>query len=195
VSAKPISTDIRAIRERAREHMERGAVIEGYRADREAVVKLLNDALATELVCVLRYKRHYFTASGLRAEPAAAEFLEHARQEQEHADSLATRIVTLRRTTHRAPAHVRDRSVRVSLPSRRDVLNEGGTSQVSRRMAYQPRAAVRRAVFTACGVGSSGNMAPVVRPCPSIGSRRHSPCSQTPDRRSCSGSGYSRADD
>jgi bacterioferritin len=95
VSAKPISTDIRAIRERAREHMERGAVIEGYRADREAVVKLLNDALATELVCVLRYKRHYFTASGLRAEPAAAEFLEHARQEQEHADSLATRIVQL----------------------------------------------------------------------------------------------------
>lgn len=88
-------TDVRALRERARRHIEQGAVTEGYAADRETVVKLLNDALATELVCVLRYRRHYFMASGLKAEAAAGEFLEHAGEEQGHADQLAARIVQL----------------------------------------------------------------------------------------------------
>jgi len=86
---------IDAIRKRARQHIEQGAVTDTYKADRNAVVSLLNDALATELVCVLRYKRHYFMATGLDAQSAAAEFLEHAKEEQAHADALAARIVQL----------------------------------------------------------------------------------------------------
>jgi len=81
--------------ERARRHIEKGAVTEGYSADRETVIKLLNEALATEIVCVLRYKRHYFMASGIHAEGVAAEFLQHANDEQGHADQIAARIVQL----------------------------------------------------------------------------------------------------
>jgi bacterioferritin len=88
-------TDVKTIRKRAREHMEEGAVTAGYKADRETVLKLLNDSLATELVCVLRYKRHYYMASGINAKSVAAEFLEHANEEQGHADLIATRIVQL----------------------------------------------------------------------------------------------------
>ena len=76
-------------------HIEKGAVTEGYTADRDTVIKLLNEALATELVCVLRYKRHYFMASGIQADSVAAEFLEHANDEQGHADQIAARIVQL----------------------------------------------------------------------------------------------------
>jgi bacterioferritin len=87
--------DIEEIRRRARQHIERGAVTEGYKADREAVVKVLNEALATELVCVLRYKRHYYMASGIHAQAVAGEFLEHAEEEQKHADAIAERITQL----------------------------------------------------------------------------------------------------
>jgi bacterioferritin len=83
------------LRRRAREHIDKGAVTEGYRADREEVLKLLNHALATELVCVLRYKRHYFTARGPNSIGIAEEFLEHANEEQGHADQLAERITQL----------------------------------------------------------------------------------------------------
>jgi bacterioferritin len=89
-------TDIPTLRKRARQHIEEGAVTSGYAADREAVIKLLNEALATEIVCVLRYKRHYFMASGIHAAPVAAEFLEHANEEMLHADRIAERIVQLR---------------------------------------------------------------------------------------------------
>ena len=92
---KPFLTDIKTLRERARKHIERGAVTEGYSADRETVIKVLNEALATEIVCVLRYKRHYFMASGIHAESVAAEFLQHANDEQGHADQIAQRIVQL----------------------------------------------------------------------------------------------------
>ncbi|HEY8203244.1 MAG TPA: ferritin-like domain-containing protein [Pyrinomonadaceae bacterium] len=92
---KPFLTDIKTLRERARKHIEQGAVTEGYTADRETVIKLLNEALATEIVCVLRYKRHYFMASGIHADGVAAEFLEHATDEQGHADQIAARIVQL----------------------------------------------------------------------------------------------------
>jgi bacterioferritin len=95
VANQPFLTDIKTLRERARQHLENGAVTEGYRADRETVVKLLNEALATEIVCVLRYKRHYFMATGIHAEGVAAEFLEHANDEQGHADQIAQRIVQL----------------------------------------------------------------------------------------------------
>ncbi len=92
---KPFLTDIKTLRERARQHIEQGAVTPGYRADRETIIKLLNEALATEIVCVLRYKRHYFMASGINAQSVAAEFLEHANDEQAHADQIAKRIVQL----------------------------------------------------------------------------------------------------
>jgi len=92
---KPFLTDIKTLRDRARKHIEQGAITEGYKADRETVVKLLNEALATEIVCVLRYKRHYFMASGINAESVATEFLEHANDEQGHADRIAQRIVQL----------------------------------------------------------------------------------------------------
>jgi bacterioferritin len=88
-------TDIETLRKRAREHIENGAVTEGYSADRETVLKLLNEALATEIVCTLRYKRHYFTAQGIHADSVAQEFLEHANEEQQHADQIAGRIVQL----------------------------------------------------------------------------------------------------
>ena len=92
---KPFLTDIKTLRERARQHIEKGAVTAGYSADLEIVTKLLNEALATEIVCVLRYKRHYFMASGIHAEGVAAEFLQHANDEQGHADQIAQRIVQL----------------------------------------------------------------------------------------------------
>jgi bacterioferritin len=95
VPDKPFLTDIKTLRERARRHIDQGAVTEGYSADRETVIKLLNEALATEIVCVLRYKRHYFMASGINAESVAAEFLQHANDEQAHADQIAQRIVQL----------------------------------------------------------------------------------------------------
>jgi bacterioferritin len=88
-------TDVNVIRQRARRHVEQGAVTEGYQADRSTVIRLLNEALATELVCVLRYRRHYFMASGIHADPVAAEFLQHANEEQGHADQIAQRIVQL----------------------------------------------------------------------------------------------------
>jgi bacterioferritin len=95
VGDKPFLTDVKTLRERARQHIERGAVTEGYSADRETVIKILNEALATEIVCVLRYKRHYFMASGIHAESVAAEFLQHANEEQGHADQIGQRIVQL----------------------------------------------------------------------------------------------------
>ncbi len=86
---------IEEIRRRARQHIEDGAITDAYRGDREAVIRVLNDALATELVCVLRYKRHHYTARGIHAQAVAEEFLEHAREEQEHADMIAERITQL----------------------------------------------------------------------------------------------------
>jgi bacterioferritin len=92
---QPFLTDVKTLRQRAREHILQGAVTEGYRADRETVVKLLNEALATEIVCTLRYRRHYFMASGIDSQAAADEFLQHANEEQGHADQIAERIVQL----------------------------------------------------------------------------------------------------
>ncbi|HVR43919.1 MAG TPA: ferritin-like domain-containing protein [Thermoanaerobaculia bacterium] len=92
---KPFLSDIEQIRRRARQHIEEGAVTEAYRGDRETIIKLLNEALATEIVCVLRYRRHYFMAQGIHADPIAAEFLQHANEEQQHADDIAARIVQL----------------------------------------------------------------------------------------------------
>jgi bacterioferritin len=88
-------SDIPTLRKRAREHIENGAVTASYSADRDTVLRLLNEALATEIVCTLRYRRHYFMADGIHAESIKQEFLEHAQEEQEHADLIAARIVQL----------------------------------------------------------------------------------------------------
>jgi bacterioferritin len=91
----PFISDIKELRRRARQHIENGAVTEGYKVDRETALKLLNEALATEIVCVLRYKRHYYAATGLNSEGVKAEFLEHAGEEQQHADQISERITQL----------------------------------------------------------------------------------------------------
>jgi len=110
MSQQTFLTDIKVLRERARRHIEQGAVTEGYQADRETVIKICNDALATEIVCVLRYKRHYFMASGINADSVAAEFAEHAAEEQAHADRIAERIVQLGGEPNFAPDGLSGRS-------------------------------------------------------------------------------------
>ena len=98
------------LRRRARQHIERGAVTDGYRADRETVLRILNEALATEIVCVLRYKRHYYMAAGIHAGAVAEEFLEHATEEQSHADRIAERITQLGGGPDPDPADLANRS-------------------------------------------------------------------------------------
>lgn len=109
-ASRPFDMDVKAIRAKARQDIESGAVTDTYRADRKTVLKLLNEALATEIVCVLRYKRHFFMARGLNAEPVAAEFAEHATREQEHADKLAERIVQLGGEPNLSPKGLLERS-------------------------------------------------------------------------------------
>jgi len=107
---KPFLTDIKELRKRARAHMEQGAVTEGYQADRGKVVRLLNEALATEIICVLRYKRHFYMAEGIHADPVAQEFLQHANEEQAHADQIAARIVQLGGSPNFSPEGLATRS-------------------------------------------------------------------------------------
>lgn len=107
---KPFLTDIKTLRKRARQHIEQGAVTDGYKADRKTVIKVLNEALATEIVCVLRYRRHYFMASGIHAESVAAEFLQHSNEEQAHADQIAQRIVQLGGAPNFSPEGLMTRS-------------------------------------------------------------------------------------
>ena len=152
---KPFLTDIKTLRERARKHIENGAVTEGYKADRKTAVKLLNEALATEIVCVLRYKRHYFMATGIHSEAVAAEFLQHANEEQGHADEIAARIVQLGGAPNLNPDGLSSRShaeyvegetlldmikedlvaERIAIDSYRDMINYfGNDDPTSRRM-------------------------------------------------------------
>jgi len=155
VADKPFLTDIKTLRERARKHIEKGAVTEGYKADRETAVKLLNEALATEIVCVLRYKRHYYMATGIHSEAVAAEFLQHANEEQGHADEIAARIVQLGGAPNLNPDGLSSRShaeyvegetlldmikedlvaERIAIDSYRDMINYSGNDDpTSRRM-------------------------------------------------------------
>lgn len=105
-----IVKDIQSIRDRARQHIEEGAMTADYKGDPKVVVNLLNEALATEIVCVLRYKRHYFMAQGMNAESVKSEFLAHAGEEQEHADWLAERIVQLGGEPNLSPEGLSTRS-------------------------------------------------------------------------------------
>ncbi len=118
--------DIREIRRRARLHLERGAVTEGYAADRESVVELLNHALATEIVCVLRYRHDSHMAVGIHGEPVAREFREHAAEEQVHADRIAARIAQLGGDPNFDPEGLKTRSHSeyVVSPSLLDMIKE-----------------------------------------------------------------------
>ncbi|HEX5960728.1 MAG TPA: ferritin-like domain-containing protein [Rhodanobacteraceae bacterium] len=110
VKSKPFLTDIKTLRRRAREHIHKGAITAGYKADRETVLKVLNEALATEIVCVLRYKYHYYMASGINAKAIADEFLQHANEEQGHADLISLRITQLGGAPNLSPAGLLTRS-------------------------------------------------------------------------------------
>jgi bacterioferritin len=89
-------SDLAKLRARARKQMEKGAVTDGYKADRKAVVAMLNTVLATELVCVLRCRRHYYMAEGIDSDPVKQEFLQHANEEQQHADDLKTLLAKMK---------------------------------------------------------------------------------------------------
>lgn len=104
------TVDVESLRRKAREHIEHGPITSAYGADRERVIAVLNEVLATEIVCWLRYKRHYFTATGINAGPVAAEFLQHANDELGHADRLAMRIVQLQGSPNFDPAGLSERS-------------------------------------------------------------------------------------
>ena len=148
-------TDIKTLRERARQHIEQGAVTAGYKANRETLIKLLNEALATEIVCVLRYKRHFFMAQGINAESVATEFKQHAAEEQVHADQIAARIVQLGGEPNLSPDGLSARShaeyvegdslvdmikedlvaERIAIDSYREMINYiGGDDSTTRRM-------------------------------------------------------------
>ena len=103
-------TDVPTLRARARAHIDEGAVTAGYSADRAAVLRMLNDSLATELVCVLRYRRHHFMARGIHSQSVAQEFLEHSNEELGHADQIAERIVQLGGAPDLAPDGLAGRS-------------------------------------------------------------------------------------
>jgi bacterioferritin len=148
-------TDVKKLRERARKHIEQGAVTPGYKANRPKMIAVLNEALATEIVCVLRYKRHYFMASGINAQSVAQEFLTHANEEQVHADQIAQRIVQLGGEPNLSPEGMLTRShseyiegttlvdmikedlvaERVAIDSYRDMIRFAGASDpTTRRM-------------------------------------------------------------
>ncbi len=95
MSKNTVLTDVPTLRKRARQHIDDGSVTAGYSANREMVLRLLNDSLATELVCVLRYRRHHFMARGIHSQSVAQEFLDHSNEELGHADEIAERIVQL----------------------------------------------------------------------------------------------------
>ncbi len=103
-------TNVSTLRRQAREHMEQGPITEAYRADRARLLAILNEVLATELVCVLRYKRHYYMAQGIGSAPVAQELLQHAAEEQGHAEMVAARIVQLQGEPDFDPSTLAERS-------------------------------------------------------------------------------------
>lgn len=119
-------SDIEALRANARAHIELGPITDSYGADRERVIDVLNQVLATELVCVLRYKRHYYMAQGIYSTPVADEFLEHANEEQGHADAVAARIVQLQGEPDFNPATLVTRSHAEYVPGKNleDMIRE-----------------------------------------------------------------------
>jgi bacterioferritin len=138
-------TGVETLRANARKHLERGAVTADYRADQKVVIGYLNDALATELVCVLRYRRHHFMARGIHARAVAAEFLAHSNEELGHADRLAARIAQLGGQPDFAPAGLVDRSHAeyVEGSSMKDMIRE---NLVAERIAINSYRDIIRAI-------------------------------------------------
>ena len=124
--SQPFFSDVKTLRERARQHMMDGAVTESYNGNTDVACKVLNAALATEIVCVLRYKRHYFMAKGIHSGHVKAEFLQHAAEEQQHADRIAERIVQLGGEPDFSPKDMlsRSHSEYVEGNSLRDMIEE-----------------------------------------------------------------------
>jgi bacterioferritin len=133
---QPFLSDVQTLRRRAREHIEEGAVTASYQADRATVIKILNEALATETVCTLRYRRHYFMAQGVSSESVRDEFLQHALEEQDHADKIAGRIVQLGGEPNLNPDGLlsRSHSEYVEGKSMRDMIRE---DLIAERVAIQ----------------------------------------------------------
>jgi bacterioferritin len=136
-------SDVVGIRRRAREHIEQGPVTGGYKADLPRVIEVLNEALATELVCVLRYKRHYFTADGIHAKGVAQEFLEHANEEQQHADWIAQRIVQLGGSPNLSPEGLATRS-HSEYDEKTSLLDMIREDLIAERIAIQSYAEIAR---------------------------------------------------
>ena len=136
-------TDVETLRANARTNIERGPLTEAYGADVKRVVAVLNEALATELVCVLRYKRHYFMAEGINAGPVAAEFLQHAAEEQGHADQIAARIVQLQGEPDFDPATLVKRSHAEYAPGK-DLLDMITEDLVAERVAIDSYGEIAR---------------------------------------------------
>jgi len=132
-------SDVATLRKNARAHIDGGAITDAYGADRERVIGVLNEALATELVCVLRYKRHYYMADGLSSGPVAAEFLQHATEEQGHADVLAARIIQLHGEPDFNPATLVQRSHAEYVPGNdlRDMIREDLVAERVAIASYQ----------------------------------------------------------
>jgi bacterioferritin len=107
---QPFLTDVQELRKRARANLDKGPITPAYQGDVEQTIDILQSVLATEIVCVLRYKRHHFMAKGIHSEAVAAEFAEHAAEEQEHADTIAERIVQLGGAPNFAPDSLKSRS-------------------------------------------------------------------------------------
>jgi len=137
MSKQTFLTDVKTLRKRARQHMEEGAVTPSYGGDTETAIKVLNDALATEIVCVLRYKRHYFMARGIHAAPVAAEFLEHAKEEQAHADRLSERIVQLGGAPNLSPEGLLTRSHTEYVEANDDLIEMIKENLVAERVAIE----------------------------------------------------------
>jgi bacterioferritin len=127
-------SDVSDLRRKAREHIDQGPVTDSYGADRERVIAVLNEALATELVCVLRYKRHFYMAEGLDSGPVAAEFAQHATEEQGHADMIAARIVQLQGEPDFNPETLMNRSHAEYVPGT-DLLDMVKEDLVAERVA------------------------------------------------------------
>jgi bacterioferritin len=143
---RELNLDLQEIRRQARSDVEQGAVTAAYRGDREKVIELLNSALATELVCNLRYRRHYFMASATAGIPGFAiadEFLEHANQEQAHADRLAERIVQLGGEPDFDPRRLSERS-HAEYVAGTDIKSMLHEDLVAERIAIQTYAAIIR---------------------------------------------------
>jgi bacterioferritin len=134
MKTKSTLSNVKTLRKNARKHIEQGAITEGYSADRVKVIQLLNDALATEIVCVLRYRRHHFMARGIVAKSIADEFLIHSNEEQGHADQLATRIVQLGGEPDFAPDSLSSRSHAEYVPGK-DLLEMIKEDLVAERIA------------------------------------------------------------